>query len=122
MASDKGMVLVVDDEPSIVELLTDTLEAEGYDVRSAVGAATLDVARDVRPDVILLDLMMPGMGGIEVSQRLRADPRTAAIPVIACSAGHNLRAHAAEMEASDYLAKPFSLGDLLQRVARWAGR
>ncbi len=65
---------------------------------------------------------MPGMDGVEVSRLLRADPLTAAIPVIALSAAHNLQAHAAEMAANDYLAKPFDLSELLTKVAAWAGR
>ena len=64
---------------------------------------------------------MPGMGGVEVRRRLHTEPRTARIPVIALSAGRNLRAHAAEIGADDYLAKPFDLDELLLRIEKWAG-
>jgi len=118
----KGTVLVVDDDPLIVELLRDMLECDEYRVEAVIGAATPDVARDLRPDVILLDIYMPDMDGVEVCRLLRADPLTAAIPVIALSATHNLHMHAAKMAADDYLTKPFDLSELLAKVAVWAGR
>ncbi len=118
----RGTVLVVDDDPLIVDLLRDILEGDEYQVEAVMGAATPGVARDLRPDVILLDLHMPGMDGVEVCRLLRADPLTAAIPVIALSAAHNLHAHAAAMAANDYLVKPFDLSELLAKVAAWAGR
>jgi len=118
----RGTVLVVDDDPLIVDLLRDILEGDEYQVEAVMGAATPGVARDLRPDVILLDLHMPGMDGVEVCRLLRADPLTAAIPVIALSAAHNLHAHAAAMAANDYLVKPFDLSELLTKVAAWAGR
>ena len=77
-----GTVLVVDDDASIVHFLEMALEDAGYTVLAAVGGEALRVAHDRHPDVILLDLMMPGMDGIEVSHRLRADPATADIPLI----------------------------------------
>ena len=113
---------MVDDDPLIVELLRDILECDEYRVEVVMGAATPNVARGLQPDVILLDIHMPGMDGIEVCRLLRADPLTAAIPVIALSAAHNLHAHAATMAANDYLTKPFDLSELLAKVAAWAGR
>ncbi len=118
----RGTVLVVDDDPLIVELLRDILECNEYRVETVMGAATPGVARHLRPDVILLDIHMPGMDGVEVCRLLHADPLTAAIPVIALSAAHNLHAHAAAMAANDYLPKPFDLSELLTKVATWAGR
>jgi DNA-binding response OmpR family regulator len=67
----------------------------------------------------VLDLMMPGMDGMEVRRHLKSNPRTAVIPVIAMSAGSNLLAHAKEMDADDYLAKPFDLAELTLRIQRW---
>lgn len=113
---------MVDDDPLIVELLRDILECDEYRVEAVMGAATPGVARGLRPDVILLDIHMPGMDGIEVCRLLRADPLTAAIPVVALSAAHNLHAHAAAMAANDYLSKPFDLSELLTKVAAWARR
>ena len=69
-------VLIVDDDTDIVTLLEQVLLDEGYDVRTAIGEGALRVAADEHPTIILLDIMMPGMDGVEVSQRLRADERT----------------------------------------------
>jgi CheY-like chemotaxis protein len=118
----KGTVLVVDDDQDIVDLLTDVLELDGYRVQTAVGSLIQPLARAVQPDVILLDIMMPGKDGVTVGRQLRADPRTAAIPVIAVSASLHLYVQAAEMGADACLSKPFDLDDVLQYVARWAGR
>src|SRR5690348_17554431 len=81
-----GTVLVVDDDPSIIALIETALADEGYQVMAAVGAGALTVAHDRQPDLILLDIMMPGMDGVEVSQRLRTDETTASIPIVAMSA------------------------------------
>jgi CheY-like chemotaxis protein len=78
----KGLVLVVDDDAMIVELLETALEDEGYHVFATVSAAALQLAHDLQPAVILLDINMPGMDGIEISQRLRDDPATERIPII----------------------------------------
>src|SRR5579864_8208775 len=74
----EGTVLVVDDDASIVELLEVALEGRGYEVLTAVNGTAVQVARERRPDVILLDVNMPGMDGEEVSRRLRTHPATAA--------------------------------------------
>jgi DNA-binding response OmpR family regulator len=116
---EKGTVLVVDDDPLIVGFLTEFLEGDGFRVHAAVGAGAPPLAREVLPDVVLLDIMMPGMDGVEVSHLLHADPATAQIPIIALSAGYNLRAHAGEMQANDYLSKPFDVDELLLRVEKW---
>ncbi len=115
----KGRVLVVDDDPSIIDFLETALEEEGYLVLASVGAASLRVAHDVHPDVILLDLNMPDMDGVEVSQRLRDDPVTAAIPIVVMSAQEHLRATGPLMSVNDRLPKPFELARLYEMVARW---
>jgi CheY-like chemotaxis protein len=113
-------VLVVDDDVAIVDLLETALEDEGYQVFATVGAAALPLARDLQPAVILLDINMPGMDGIEVSQRLRDDPATAHIPIIVMSAQDRLRATGPLMPVNDRLPKPFDLTVLYATVARWA--
>ena len=116
----ESTVLVVDDDPAIVCFLHEALEAEGYEVVTAVGGEALPLAHDLHPSVILLDAAMPGMDGLEVSRRLRADPVTARIPIIAMSAQHNLDAAVARMLVNDRLPKPFELDQLYDTVARWA--
>jgi two-component system cell cycle response regulator len=114
-------VLVVDDDEDIVAFIVDALTGEGYRVLSAVDGASLQIARDLHPDVILLDIMMPGMDGVEVSHRLRADPQTSGIPIIAMSAGDRLQTTGALMPVDDRLPKPFRLTRLYELVACWAG-
>jgi CheY-like chemotaxis protein len=104
-------VLVVDDDAGIRDLLEIALEEEGYRVYTAVDGAALQLAHDRQPALILLDLMMPGMDGFEVSQRLRADPATAHIPIIVMSA--LLPSRSVLLPVNDRLSKPFTL------VARW---
>ncbi len=113
-------VLVVDDDAAIVDLLETALEDEGYQVFATVGAAALPLARDLQPAVILLDINMPGMDGIEVSRRLRADPATEHIPIIVMSAQDRLRATGPLMPVNDRLPKPFEIATLYAKVARWA--
>ena len=113
-------VLVVDDDEAIVEFLEMALTDLGYRVLSAVNGAALQIAHAERPSVILLDIMMPGMDGVEVSRRLRADPDTAAIPIIAMSAQERLDSTGTLMRVDDRLPKPFELRHLYETVGRWA--
>lgn len=114
-------VLVVDDDRLIREVITLALEDTGYRVVAAESTDAIDTALSEQPAVVLLDINMPILDGVEVRRRLHGDPGTAHIPVIAVSAATNLRARAAEMEADDYLAKPFDIDELLLRVEKWAG-
>jgi CheY-like chemotaxis protein len=115
----KGTVLVIDDDPAIVDFLEIALEDEGYRVLVAVDGEALQVAHDLQPNLILLDIMMPDMDGVEVSRRLRADPVTAGIPIVVMSAQDRLRATAALMPIDDQLPKPFALDRLFSTVDRW---
>jgi CheY-like chemotaxis protein len=112
-------VLIVDDDPTILAVLRAALEDDGYRVLTAVNGGALPLARQAQPDVVLLDIMMPGMDGVEVSTRLRADPATARIPIVAMSATTNLRTLAGQMPIDDRLPKPFDLADVSAIVARW---
>jgi phosphate regulon transcriptional regulator PhoB len=112
-------VLIVEDEPDIRDLLAWHLEREGYRVaRSGDGAQALREIATQPPDLILLDLMLPGMGGLEVCRRLRQDPATAALPVIMLTAkGDEVdRVVGLEVGADDYIVKPFSPKEVLARV------
>lgn len=111
-------VLVVDDDQAITQFLAQALTEEGYTVLNAVDWASLELARTEQPQVILLDVMMPVLTGVEVSQRLRADPATAHIPIIAMSA-HIRRPLPPGLLVDDWLAKPFTLEQLYRVIGRW---
>ncbi len=113
-------VLVVEDDPSIVEFLEEALEEEGYHVLSGLGGEALRLALEGKPDVILLDMMMPGMDGIEISRRLKGNPATKGIPIVAMSAHDRLQALGDRMAADGRLPKPFGLDMLYKTVGRWS--
>ena len=121
-------VLVIDDEAPIRLLCRVNLEAEGMDVIEAPdGPSGVDKARDERPDVILLDVMMPGLDGWRVAEQLFEDERTVAIPIIFLTARAEFRDRARGLDIGgvDYVTKPFNpldlaplVEDLLERVSR----
>lgn len=113
-------VLVVDDERDLVDILEFNLRREQYDVVTAYdGETALDVARREVPDLVLLDLMLPGIGGLEVCRRLRADARTAQVPIVMLTAkGEESDAVIGLAQgADDYIRKPFGVKELMARVA-----
>ena len=112
-------VLVADDDADIRDLVAFKLEQAGFDVRAVDnGLAALESARSVPPDLVVLDVMMPGMSGIDVCRELRADGSTATLPIILLTA----RAQEGDVEvgfgagADDYVVKPFSPRELVSRV------
>jgi DNA-binding response OmpR family regulator len=110
------MILLVDDEPLITDSLTYSLQREGFEVKAVQdGNSALQAAAEVKPDLIVLDLMLPDISGLEVCRRLRASTTT---PVIMLTArGEEIdRVLGLEVGADDYLAKPFSFRELLARV------
>ena len=112
-------ILVVDDEEDIRELVAMQLRREGFTARTASdGPEALSLATRLRPSLILLDLMLPGMSGTEVCRRLRAEPATAGIPVIMLTARSEEidRVVGFEVGADDYVVKPFSTRELVLRV------
>jgi two-component system phosphate regulon response regulator PhoB len=112
-------ILVIDDEPELVKLLDYNLTKAGYLVLSARdGENGLGMARKHAPDVILLDVMMPGLDGWEVCKRLRQDPGTSAIPLLmlTAKADEGDRVLGLELGADDYVTKPFGVRELLARV------
>lgn len=112
-------VLVVDDEPDILSILVYQLSREGFRVSTAVnGQSAIATAVEERPDIVILDLMLPGIDGYEVLARLRQNERTASIPVILLSARREEeeRIRGFEIGADDYVTKPFSPRELIFRV------
>jgi two-component system phosphate regulon response regulator PhoB/two-component system alkaline phosphatase synthesis response regulator PhoP len=125
MAEDKGPVLVVDDEPDIVEFLTTVLRDEGYSTESARdGLEALARLDEIRPALMILDLMMPRMTGLEVLEALRERPHNArpSIIVLSAKSTHQDILDALERGADDFIPKPFDLEDLLLRVRVWLDR
>ena len=119
MSDDPRTVLVADDDEDILQLVSFRLERAGYTVVTAAdGQQALAAAREHRPDLAVLDVMMPGLNGYEVTRQLRADEATAQIPVILLTA----RVQEADVSrgfeagADDYLRKPFSPAELRSRV------
>jgi len=115
----KVSVLVADDEPKVVQTLQDRLEMDGYIVHTAYdGIEALGKAINLKPDVVLLDIMMPEMDGLEMLENLRANPGCEDIPVIMLTARKNAedlkRARACGVE--DYIVKPFELRSLLEKI------
>ena len=116
-------MLVVDDEAVIRQLLVINLELEGFEVHEAVdGLDALEKAREVDPDVVTLDVMMPGLDGMATARRLRSDPLTRRARIVLISA----RTRPADLEqgaeagADDYVIKPFDPDDVVDAVRRLA--
>src|SRR6266536_2783286 len=124
--SDRGRILIADDDQKVLDLLVELLEQEGYEVSSAKdGAEALTQALSFSADVIISDVVMPVVDGLELCRRLKDDPRTANIPVLLISgirkSSHN-GVQGLSAGADDYLDIPFRHEELLIKVARLAER
>jgi two-component system phosphate regulon response regulator PhoB len=116
----KQTILVVDDEKDLVDLVAYNLQRNGYDVLTATsGDAALEIALREVPSLILLDLMLPGMSGTDVARKLKADSRTAQIPIIMLTAKSEETdvVVGLTLGADDYVTKPFSMKILLARLS-----
>ena len=117
----RSRVLVVDDTESVRSLFRKLLSSDGHDVVSAAdGAAALEAVQRHRPDVVLLDVDMPTMDGLEVCRRLKADPSTRLTPVVMVTGQTDLndRLRGIEAGADDFIVKPFNRNTLMTKVAR----
>lgn len=112
-------VMVADDDPVVRVLVNEFLSARGFNVQSAENAAQcLEKLEDEVPDVLVLDLLMPDMTGIEVLRQLRSNPRTSAIPVVMLSADYDIEAlvGANHISADEYVQKPFGAKEILSAI------
>jgi two-component system phosphate regulon response regulator PhoB len=117
----KPKILVVDDEPEAVELVEFNLKGAGYEVSTAGdGAEALNKARRIQPNLVILDVMIPEIDGMEVCKLLRRDPATSTIPIIMLTAKASEvdRVLGLELGADDYVVKPFSPRELVLRVKK----
>ena len=118
-------VLIIEDEKLIIVSTQMVLEAAGFRVESATnGEEGITKARDLRPDLVLLDIMMPGIDGWETLTRLKRDAETSEIPVIIFTAREHARGHqkSTEMGAADYFRKPFEPDELIDLVEKHIGQ
>jgi CheY-like chemotaxis protein len=111
-------VLVVDDDPAILEICSDLLQTEGYAVMVATnGQQALEQIRTDPPHVVLMDIMMPVLDGVEACRQVKANPATADIPVVLMSARTNLTRQSQDLASADALvAKPFDIDHLLNTI------
>ncbi|MGA9772242.1 MAG: response regulator transcription factor [Blastocatellia bacterium] len=115
-ASEKPVILIIDDEPQILRVMRASLPARGFEVMTAPGGKqALDEIRKQAPDLIVLDLTMPDVNGLEICRRVRA---FSSVPIIVLSAkgSESDKIAALDLGADDYVTKPFSIGELLARV------
>jgi len=115
-------VLIIEDYPATTEMIANMLKTEGFDVVTAVdGTSGLAKAKSVKPDLILLDIMMPEMSGFEVCQKIKEDPKTAKIPIIIVSvrtSEDNIK-KGKDLGAVDYISKPFDPFKLIEVVKQY---
>ena len=118
---DRKKILVADDEPSIRLTVTRMLDKDYIVLEATNGEEAVDIAKGQRPDLILMDLMMPKMDGYTACSKIKADQATKVIPVIMLTAvGHEFnRKFAMEMGADGYITKPFSSQDLLHTIGQF---
>src|SRR3954468_20715511 len=113
-------VLVVDDEPVLRAIVREILHEEGYAViEAAVGRAMLEITAKERPDLVLMDVMMPGIDGREAYRQLRSHPEHRDIPVVMMSAA--VHSHWLDPSIAGFMAKPFDLNQLIELVTRLIG-
>ncbi len=118
----KPVILIVDDEPDVVTLWRRALLMEGFEVLSAFdGISALDIVETERPDLILLDIMMPMMGGFETCRLLKTNPQTKDIPVLCVTSAQSpdLRRNVENAGAEGLLIKPFTTKELVAQINRF---
>ena len=120
-----SLILIVEDDEKNMRLARDVLQSNGYATLEAVtGEDGVLLAQERKPDLVLMDIQLPGINGIEALRRLRADPRTTKIPVIAFTASvlHSDRAQFTAVGFDAFISKPISLREFLDTVSHLSGR
>lgn len=115
-------ILIIDDDPATTRLLEVLLVREGYKIQTEnLSANALQTTKDFSPNLIILDLMMPGTDGLEVCQNMKLDPETSSIPVLMFSAADQpeLRKQASEAGVNQYITKPIHPNELKQIIKDW---
>ena len=116
---EKPEILIIEDEPDIAELIEFNLQQEGFSTRTALdGESAIEELSERQPGLVILDLMLPGMSGLDLCRRLRSDPETAGLPIVmvTAKAAESDRIVGLEIGADDYVTKPFSPRELVARV------
>lgn len=119
MLEPRPKVLIADDDETLRQLITEALPRHRFEVyQAADGPETLDTVKNLRPDIVILDVMMPGMDGIEVCRAIRENPQTRNIPVILLTAKAPIedKLKGIESGADDYITKPFNFMELQARI------
>jgi DNA-binding response OmpR family regulator len=117
-------ILAVDDEPHILKLVSFSLKARGFEVIEATdGLSAIEVAEREQPDLVLMDVMMPALDGYEACRRIKANPKTAHIPVVMLTAKTQVAEQKSGLDAGalDYICKPFTPKDLVAQVNGFLG-
>jgi len=112
-------IMIADDDPGIVDAVEMLLEFEGYEVTSTVDGTTVLEMKQELPDLLLLDIWMSGEDGRDICKKLKENKLTKDIPVILISASRDVRESAIAAGADDFLAKPFEMNELLQKVEQF---
>jgi CheY-like chemotaxis protein len=111
-------ILICDDEPALRELIRASLDEEYFFAEASDGLTALELAREVEPDVVVLDLMLPRLGGLEVLARLRADEHLREVPVLVITAWNETREDVIAAGAADFTSKPFDPDALKASIER----
>lgn len=111
-------VLVADDDPAILDVMRMMLEFEGYEVATTLNGATILQMETEMPDLLLLDIWMSGTDGRDICRKLKQSEKTYKIPIVLVSASKDIERSAFEAGANDFIAKPFEMNELLQKIEK----
>lgn len=113
-------ILIIDDDESILDAMSLILEEEGYKTKTAFkGQEAFPLITSFKPDLILLDMLLSGQDGRDICKKLKADPKTTAIPIIMISAHPSADATAMQAGSNDFVAKPFDTAVLLEKIKQY---